>query len=201
MCMVRNSVGSNAYVADEIITSRAGVRIRIGNTDAEGRMAMSDVLCKVLFFVRVWFTRQRGQKRPMSHPMQVLEPIDLIWSDSLFASWKRRPWMLSTLSWWLLPRWLDTLVWLSVNLTPSPWTTVRPLEWTWPSSFSTLATSWATSSKCLPSAKKTTTSTKVRSGVEIQHVPFVSLSREPDLLTYASVPCFRQVRVWRRSPG
>lgn len=47
MCMVRNSVGSNAYVSDEIITSRAGVRIRIGNTDAEGRMAMSDVLCKL----------------------------------------------------------------------------------------------------------------------------------------------------------
>ena len=36
LAMVRNSVGSNAYVADEIITSRAGVRIRVGNTDAEG---------------------------------------------------------------------------------------------------------------------------------------------------------------------
>merc|ERR1712071_582938 len=47
MCMVRNSVGSDAYVPDEIITSRSGVRIRIGNTDAEGRMAMSDVLCKL----------------------------------------------------------------------------------------------------------------------------------------------------------
>lgn len=35
------------YVADEIITSRAGVRIRVGNTDAEGRMVMSDVLCKM----------------------------------------------------------------------------------------------------------------------------------------------------------
>merc|ERR1712050_284181 len=46
MCMVRNSVGSNAYVADEIITSRAGVRLRVGNTDAEGRMAMVDVLCR-----------------------------------------------------------------------------------------------------------------------------------------------------------
>ncbi|MPC77183.1 putative aminopeptidase W07G4.4 [Portunus trituberculatus] len=45
MTMVRNSVGSECYVADEIITSRAGVRIRIGNTDAEGRMAMADVLC------------------------------------------------------------------------------------------------------------------------------------------------------------
>lgn len=45
MAMVRNSVGSECYVADEIITSRAGVRIRVGNTDAEGRMAMADVLC------------------------------------------------------------------------------------------------------------------------------------------------------------
>lgn len=43
--MVRNSVGSECYVADEIITSRAGVRVRVGNTDAEGRMAMADVLC------------------------------------------------------------------------------------------------------------------------------------------------------------
>ena len=44
MCMVRNSCGSNAYVSDEIITSRAGVRLRVVNTDAEGRMAMVDVL-------------------------------------------------------------------------------------------------------------------------------------------------------------
>ena len=35
MCMVRNSVGSNCYVADEIITSRNGIRLRVGNTDAE----------------------------------------------------------------------------------------------------------------------------------------------------------------------
>ncbi|XP_076372169.1 dipeptidase B isoform X2 [Tachypleus tridentatus] len=45
MSMVRNSVGPDSYVADEIITSRAGVRVRVGNTDAEGRMAMADVLC------------------------------------------------------------------------------------------------------------------------------------------------------------
>ncbi|XP_033756916.1 putative aminopeptidase W07G4.4 [Pecten maximus] len=45
LCMVRNSVGSECYVADEIITSRAGVRVRVGNTDAEGRMVMADVLC------------------------------------------------------------------------------------------------------------------------------------------------------------
>jgi len=46
LCMIRNSVGANCYVADEIITSRAGVRLRVGNTDAEGRMAMVDVLCR-----------------------------------------------------------------------------------------------------------------------------------------------------------
>lgn len=41
---VRNSIGADAFVADEIITSRAGVRVRIGNTDAEGRLVLSDVL-------------------------------------------------------------------------------------------------------------------------------------------------------------
>lgn len=44
LCMVRNSVGEECYVADEIITSRAGARVRVGNTDAEGRMAMADCL-------------------------------------------------------------------------------------------------------------------------------------------------------------
>lgn len=38
--MVRNSVGSEAYVADEIITSHAGKRVLVVNTDAEGRMVM-----------------------------------------------------------------------------------------------------------------------------------------------------------------
>lgn len=47
MAMVRNSIGADGYVADEIITSRAGVRVRVGNTDAEGRMAMADSLCEM----------------------------------------------------------------------------------------------------------------------------------------------------------
>lgn len=38
---------TESYVADELITSRAGVRVRIGNTDAEGRMVMADVLCQM----------------------------------------------------------------------------------------------------------------------------------------------------------
>jgi leucyl aminopeptidase len=44
ICAVRNSIGSNAYTCDEIITSRSGKRILIGNTDAEGRLAMLDPL-------------------------------------------------------------------------------------------------------------------------------------------------------------
>lgn len=47
LCLVRNSVGEESYVSDEVITSRAGVRVRIGNTDAEGRMCMADVLCRM----------------------------------------------------------------------------------------------------------------------------------------------------------
>lgn len=42
--VLRNSVGADAFVADEIITSHAGVRVRIGNTDAEGRLVLADLL-------------------------------------------------------------------------------------------------------------------------------------------------------------
>lgn len=48
LCMVRNSVGEECYVSDEVITARSGVRVRVGNTDAEGRMCMADALCQVL---------------------------------------------------------------------------------------------------------------------------------------------------------
>lgn len=34
---VRNSVGADSYVADEIIVAHSGARVLIGNTDAEGR--------------------------------------------------------------------------------------------------------------------------------------------------------------------
>lgn len=42
--VVRNSIGEEAFVPDEIITSHAGVRVRVGNTDAEGRMVLADVM-------------------------------------------------------------------------------------------------------------------------------------------------------------
>ncbi|KAM7540222.1 hypothetical protein Aperf_G00000037969 [Anoplocephala perfoliata] len=45
LALVRNGIGPEAFVADEIITSRAGRRIRVGNTDGEGRMVMADLLC------------------------------------------------------------------------------------------------------------------------------------------------------------
>ncbi|WKE66349.1 leucyl aminopeptidase family protein [Gallaecimonas kandeliae] len=41
---VRNSIGSDSFVPDEIIPSHAGVRVRIGNTDAEGRLVLADLL-------------------------------------------------------------------------------------------------------------------------------------------------------------
>lgn len=41
---VRNSVGADAYVSDEILVSHAGVRVRVGNTDAEGRLVLADLL-------------------------------------------------------------------------------------------------------------------------------------------------------------
>lgn len=41
---VRNSIGAEAFVADEIITSHSGKRVRIGNTDAEGRLVLADLL-------------------------------------------------------------------------------------------------------------------------------------------------------------
>ncbi len=44
--LVRNSVGEEAFVSDEIITARSGVRVRIGNTDAEGRLVLADLLAR-----------------------------------------------------------------------------------------------------------------------------------------------------------
>lgn len=47
LSLVRNSIGSNAYVADEVYKARSGAIVRATNTDAEGRMVMADVLCEV----------------------------------------------------------------------------------------------------------------------------------------------------------
>jgi leucyl aminopeptidase len=44
--LVRNSIGEESYVSDEIIRSRAGLRVKIGNTDAEGRLVLADLLAR-----------------------------------------------------------------------------------------------------------------------------------------------------------
>lgn len=41
---VRNSCGADSYVADEVITGHSGVRVKIINTDAEGRLVLADCL-------------------------------------------------------------------------------------------------------------------------------------------------------------
>lgn len=46
LALVRNSIGADAYVTDEIIVSRAGKRVLVGCTDAEGRMVMADLLAE-----------------------------------------------------------------------------------------------------------------------------------------------------------
>ncbi|XP_013194829.2 putative aminopeptidase W07G4.4 [Amyelois transitella] len=47
LCLCRNSVGSDSYVADELLVSRSGKTVRVTNTDAEGRLAMADALFKM----------------------------------------------------------------------------------------------------------------------------------------------------------
>ncbi|KAI7890372.1 uncharacterized protein EV154DRAFT_511405 [Mucor mucedo] len=46
LSLVRNSVGPDMYVSDEVIVARSGKRVLVGNTDAEGRMVMTDLLCE-----------------------------------------------------------------------------------------------------------------------------------------------------------
>lgn len=47
LAVARNSCGEEGFVADEILTSRAGVRIRVGNTDAEGKTSTTIIIFSV----------------------------------------------------------------------------------------------------------------------------------------------------------
>ncbi len=42
--LVENAIGPNAYRPGEVIRTRAGLRVEIGNTDAEGRVVLCDAL-------------------------------------------------------------------------------------------------------------------------------------------------------------
>ncbi|XP_059050266.1 putative aminopeptidase W07G4.4 [Achroia grisella] len=47
LCLCRNSVGEDSYVADELLVSRSNKTVRVTNTDAEGRFAMADSVFKL----------------------------------------------------------------------------------------------------------------------------------------------------------
>jgi leucyl aminopeptidase len=49
LAVARNSCGEEGYTADEILTTRAGVRIRVGNTDAEGELSYKTNLITYIF--------------------------------------------------------------------------------------------------------------------------------------------------------
>ena len=42
--MVENSIANNAYRPSDIIKSRKGLTVEIGNTDAEGRLVLCDAM-------------------------------------------------------------------------------------------------------------------------------------------------------------
>ena len=42
--IVENSVATNAYRPSDVLTSRKGLRVEVGNTDAEGRLILADAL-------------------------------------------------------------------------------------------------------------------------------------------------------------
>lgn len=44
MGFVENYVGSNSYRPSDIIKSRKGLTVEIGNTDAEGRLVLADCM-------------------------------------------------------------------------------------------------------------------------------------------------------------
>ncbi|CAO3590974.1 unnamed protein product [Absidia cylindrospora] len=65
LALVRNSIGPDAYVSDEIIVSRNGNRVLVGNTDAEGRMVMTDLLCQ---FKEKAIAHAQGQEASSNKP-------------------------------------------------------------------------------------------------------------------------------------
>jgi len=48
---LRISVGAEGYVADEVILSHGGARVKVGNTDAEGRLVIADCLSHLREYV------------------------------------------------------------------------------------------------------------------------------------------------------
>lgn len=53
LAVTRNNCGEEGYVTDEILKSRAGVRVRVGNTDAEGKALSSYMPKTFLMFYSI----------------------------------------------------------------------------------------------------------------------------------------------------
>ena len=97
LALVRNSIGSDAYVSDEVIMARSGARGRktslihihtqnealvlVGNTDAEGRMVMTDLLCE--FKERV--IEENNQKTAASKAPSLLFTVATLTGHALRA--------------------------------------------------------------------------------------------------------------------
>ncbi|KAJ2857089.1 hypothetical protein J3B02_001231 [Coemansia erecta] len=58
----RNSIGPNSLLPDEVVISRAGVRVLINNTDAEGRLVMTDPVAECR--ERIMAARRAGDTTP-----------------------------------------------------------------------------------------------------------------------------------------
>ncbi|KAJ2087286.1 hypothetical protein IW140_005044 [Coemansia sp. RSA 1813] len=58
----RNSIGPNSLLPDEVVVSRAGVRVLINDTDAEGRLVMTDPIAECR--ERIMAARAAGDKTP-----------------------------------------------------------------------------------------------------------------------------------------
>jgi len=53
LAVARNSCGEEGYTADEILTTRAGVRVRVGNTDAEGEVSCKSKIIILFLYVNL----------------------------------------------------------------------------------------------------------------------------------------------------
>ncbi|KAJ2547237.1 hypothetical protein EV175_005301 [Coemansia sp. RSA 1933] len=58
----RNSIGPNSLLPDEVVVSRAGVRVLINDTDAEGRLVMTDPIAECR--ERILAARAAGDQTP-----------------------------------------------------------------------------------------------------------------------------------------
>ncbi|RKP37032.1 hypothetical protein BJ085DRAFT_1803, partial [Dimargaris cristalligena] len=77
LAFVRNSIGADGYLSDEVIYSRAGVRVLIGNTDAEGRLIMTDLLaqCREKVVARRAIEKDQPSTTPLRYQLYTVATL------------------------------------------------------------------------------------------------------------------------------